>query len=560
MSVYCEPTSESAARRDDPMRETIRAIAAARCTAAVESAAVRGAGQIFGATSAVLAGIDPHMGGRVAVRSIDGKALDALPTSLLTTIAVAAPGAAATVVQSHSATWLVAGMQLRARRAALAVSFLPEASVDQSQVRELELLADVAASASRSIEERNELAERLSRSEALVSAGMKVAEAFDLDTTLHHIVDIAREVIGSRYAALGVLNDDRDGLSNFVWSGISKEDAAAIGGLPRGRGLLGSLITDPRPMRVDRIAGHPQSSGFPPNHPPMTSMLGVPITIRGEVFGNLYFTDKPAGGFTDGDERAAVGLAAQAGIAIGNARATLDRELRHNAERERLLAEAARERQRSEIAALRTTVAAQDAERARISRELHDESGQVLAALTIRCTALDEFIQDPVGRQRFADLRGEIAQTARRVHNVARDLRPDAIRDGLRTALERQAERLETEHGLRVELAIEDLPADLGEDLETTIFRVVQEAVTNVAKHSGARSASVLVLGQQGRLRIVVEDDGRGFDPSAEAEGLGLAGIRDRVSLTGGDMRIESRRGDGTTLVVNLDVKDGGQR
>ncbi len=545
-------------QRVDPTRETIRAIVAARCTAAVEAAAVSGARRVVRASTALLAEVDPSHGGRVAVRNVDGAPIDALPAPLLTAIAIAVPENAAAFVDTDDRRWLVTGMHLPNRRAALVAAITGDG--DPASARDFDLLADVAACACRAIADRVELTGLLNRAQALVSAGMQVAEAFDLDTTLHHIVGIARDVIGSRYAALGVLSDDRDRLSSFVWSGISDEDAAAIPRRPEGKGLLGTLIRDPRPLRVDRIANHPESVGFPPNHPPMTSMLGVPIVIRGEVFGNLYFADKPSGGFTDGDVAAATGLAAQAAIAIENARATLDRELRHTAERERLVAEAARERQQVELVTLRATVAAQDAERARISRELHDESGQVLAALTIRAKALDEFLDDPVGRDRLTDLRSEIAQMARRVHNVARDLRPGAIRDGLVTALERQAQRLETEHGLRVELAIEDLPTNLGEELETTIFRVVQEAVTNVAKHSGANSASVLVLGQEDRVRIVVEDDGCGFDPTATGPGLGLAGVRDRVSLLGGDMKIESRHGDGTTLVVNLHTQTGGQQ
>ena len=207
----------------------------------------------------------------------------------------------------------------------------------------------------------------------------------------------------------------------------------------------------------------------------------------------------------------------------------------------------------AEIDALRRAIAVQEAERTRISRELHDESGQVLAALTLRVRALEPFISDPRGLTSLADLRDEIAAAARRVHSVARDLRPAAIaQTGLVLALQRQAERLEHQHSVRVELAIDDLPVDLGQATEEAVFRVVQEAVMNVARHSGVAFVSVVVVGQPGNVRIMIEDNGRGFDPDAATHGLGLCEMRERVALLGGRVRLESSRGTGTVLVVDL--------
>ncbi|MCW0212135.1 MAG: GAF domain-containing protein [Pseudonocardia sp.] len=136
---------------------------------------------------------------------------------------------------------------------------------------------------------------------------------------LHRIAEAARDVVGARYAALGVL-DGRGGLAEFVHVGMPPETAAGIGHLPEGKGLLGALIEDPHPIRLDDLAADPRSSGFPPGHPPMTGFLGVPIRIRDTVFGNLYLTDSERGGFTAEDEELARSLAATAAVVIDNAR------------------------------------------------------------------------------------------------------------------------------------------------------------------------------------------------------------------------------------------------
>jgi signal transduction histidine kinase len=138
---------------------------------------------------------------------------------------------------------------------------------------------------------------------------------------LQRIVEAAVDLVGARYGALGVLNESQPGLAEFITVGIDDETHRAIGDLPKGLGLLGALITDARPLRIPDLREHPGRSGFPPNHPPMTSFLGVPIRVRQEVFGNLYLTDKTGGEvFTDVDEELALGLASAAGVAIENAR------------------------------------------------------------------------------------------------------------------------------------------------------------------------------------------------------------------------------------------------
>ena len=141
-----------------------------------------------------------------------------------------------------------------------------------------------------------------------------------MEALLRRLLDAAREITGARYAALGVLNEERTELARFITSGIGEEVREQIGSLPRGRGVLGLLIEHPRPLRVRDIGSHPRSYGFPPAHPEMHSFLGMPIMIRGEAWGNLYLTEKPGGEFTEIDEEDVGVLAGWAAVAIDNAR------------------------------------------------------------------------------------------------------------------------------------------------------------------------------------------------------------------------------------------------
>ena len=155
----------------------------------------------------------------------------------------------------------------------------------------------------------------------LIETCTGIVSELDLEAVLHRVVETARDLTGARYAALGVLNRDRSELERFVYVGIEEETRRMIGAFPRGRGVLGELIRNPRPLRLRDVNEHPHAYGFPPGHPPMRSFLGVPITVRGEVYGNLYLTEKRgAEEFDEWDEEAVVILARCAGIAIENAR------------------------------------------------------------------------------------------------------------------------------------------------------------------------------------------------------------------------------------------------
>lgn len=531
------------------------------------------------------------------------------------------------------------------------------------------------------------------RTARLVRAGATIGEGLELRDVLMRLAEASREVIGAKYAALGVLNEDHTELSDFIWCGLDPDQARAIGDLPRGRGILGALIRDVRPLRLGRLSDDPRSVGFPPHHPPMSSFLGVPVAIGGEVFGNLYLTEKIEGEFTEEDEQIAVALAAQAAAAVDKMRRlereerrvaelesvqevaaamlrTLDldsllplvaRRARHltdadlvavglvddghvairfaygegaldlegqvlavdddgamealrgmvgaehcelawlriggervgllaacgdhlfddadrrlldtfssqaaiavaNAktfaeERERLLASAevaaARAGEKAAEEGLRRAIAAQEAERARIARELHDETGQVLTALAVQLRALEVHVDD-AGRSQLAVLRAQVNSASSGLRSLATELRPSGLREhGLAAAISRHADRVYEISGIRVDSALEALPSDLSEEVQIAVFRVVQEALTNVARHSGAGRASVLATCRGSRLRVVVEDDGAGFDPSLPTGRLGIGGMRERMELVGGELRIESTPGSGAAVVIDLEV------
>ena len=185
-----------------------------------------------------------------------------------------------------------------------------------SQLRLRELLSEVQ-------DRVEEIVESGDRVEGLVEAMLAVTSGLDLEITLRTIVRTAIELMDARYGALGVRGRDGEGheLVEFVYEGIDADTRAMIGPLPQGRGVLGVLIDEPTPIRLDNITDHPASVGFPPNHPPMRTFLGVPVRIRDEVYGNLYLTEKNTGQpFSEDDEVLAQALAAAAGIAIDNAR------------------------------------------------------------------------------------------------------------------------------------------------------------------------------------------------------------------------------------------------
>jgi signal transduction histidine kinase len=368
------------------------------------------------------------------------------------------------------------------------------------------------------------------RRRALVEAGIAITSELSLDAILQTLVRIAAELTDARYSALGVIDRGGTGLERFVTFGMDDETRAAIGDPPRGRGILGVLIHDARPLRLDDLSQDPRSVGFPANHPPMQSFLGVPVMTRGVAFGNLYLAEKRSQDrFTEEDEETVTLLAAQAAVAIENA-GSVQRD------------------------ALRRAVQAQEVERRRLARELHDETGQALTSILLGLAAVERAESAEDAHVAAAELRKLVVETLQDVRRLAVELRPSALDDfGLEPALRRLGQSVREAGALDVQvearLGSQRLPADV----ETALYRIVQEALTNVVKHAGAERVSILVTRKPASVLVMIEDDGRGFDPTQiRAAGLGLMGMNERVELLDGTFRIDAEPGVGTTLVVEL--------
>ena len=531
----------------------------------------------------------------------------------------------------------------------------------------------------------------------LLDAGVALSSELSLDALLQRIVETAAEITGARYAALGVIDRTGQALERFLTSGVDSETHAAIGDLPHGRGILGVLIRDARPLRLHDIADDPRSVGFPHNHPPMKSFLGVPIVLRGVAYGNLYLTEKAGGeDFSEEDSELAQLLAAQAAVAIENARLyenstrwlrqfeslnEVGNALASELELEPLLGLVARrlrelvdaklvlialprgetlrvvaaegesaygvvgmelefarskagsvlERGRSEridsllndpevdqqatrrlgvhsalyvpllvrgrsigvviahdkqgptpvfseddlrlaeslgfraaIAvdlservgrdSVRRVVAAQELERARLARELHDETGQALASILLGLKPLEQMAESEEARASLESVRELVISTLQNVRRLAVELRPSALDDfGLVPAVERLTDTFREQSGLQVDLESQLGEVRLPSEAETTLYRVIQEALTNIVKHSRATRVSILLQRKNDGVVAVVEDDGTGFDRGGtRADAIGLAGMSERVSLAGGRLQVESSPGSGTTVVAEV--------
>lgn len=380
-------------------------------------------------------------------------------------------------------------------------------------------------SAWRSAESR-EMTRRL---EALDDASRAVAGVLSADRVLQAIVDSVRTLVGARYAALGTA-DQEGQIDRFITSGLSRAERERIGDPPHGHGLLGLLIREGRTLRVDEIGRHPSSHGFPPNHPPMRSLLGVPLVAKGKVVGDLYLTEKEGGApFTARDERIAEQFALHAAIAIENARL-----------HERI----------SRLAVVE--------ERERIGRDLHDGIIQSIYAVALSLDDAPELMaSEPAEAEARVDRAIEsLNLVIRDIRNFIFGLRPELLdRAGLTASLASLAEefRLNTLIDLEVELDGRGA-ADLDDEATAQLLQVAREALSNAARHAKATRARLELTADPAGIRLVVADNGRGFDVGA-ARGpghQGLANMRGRAAGIGGRLEVESAPGAGTRIIVTV--------
>jgi signal transduction histidine kinase len=358
----------------------------------------------------------------------------------------------------------------------------------------------------------------------LIRSGLELASELDLQTVLQRIVELAVELTDATYGALGVLDTDGS-IAEFVTTGITPEQRAAIGDPPRGRGILGLLIREAHPRRIARISEHPESAGFPPNHPPMTSFLGAPVTAHGKVLGNVYLTDKRGSAeFDEADEEALVVLATQAGVAIDNAR------LYQDVERLALLED-----------------------RERIAKELHDGVIQSLFAVGMGLEGTSMVARDPQVSERINGAVQEIDHVIRDLRNYIFGLRPRILAGReLDAALRALTEEFEAKTGVVTIVEIDPAIAARLIPAASDFVQLTREALSNVGRHARATTCRVSLRSEGGSGLLEIDDDGVGFDPSTARRGQGLANLEDRATAVGGKVSVMSDPGQGTTVRVEV--------
>lgn len=506
----------------------------------------------------------------------------------------------------------------------------------------------------------DDVADSQERLRRLLDAVVGIAADLDLGSVLQRIVEVACQLSGARYGALGVVAEDSGGpmgtgrrLREFVTHGVSDTQRAAIGELPMGRGLLGVVIDAPEPLRLAQLSDHPGIIGFPPNHPPMRGFLGVPVRVRDRVFGNLYLCEKRTGDeFTDDDEHVVVALAAAAGVVIENARLYDDSNRRQRALEAaaevtaavlgpqprthalQLLAQRAREVSEASAAAVvvedtgsphvaalagagtanadvvvlplaavgRTSVvgsrqvpgvlvlgwsgqhqrrpvheqllgrlveqvslalqvaaARQDStrlavleDRDRIGRDLHDLVVQRLFTVGLSLQHTAQHLDAGDVAARIGTAIDDVDATITDIRHTIRELA--SASSDLPAELAGVIDDVVDVLGFRPRLRIEH-PAQwpVSDGVRGQVVAVAREALTNVARHADATSASVSLQVSESELILAVLDDGRGYVPGGRRSGI--ENMADRARSLGGTCTVRSRPEGGTEVELNVPVR-----
>jgi signal transduction histidine kinase len=369
----------------------------------------------------------------------------------------------------------------------------------------------------------------------LVDAVLAVASETSLPVVLRRIAQLACDLTDARYGALGVIGPD-GALTEFLHVGMDEETVARIGDPPKGNGILGLLIAQPEPIRLDDLGSHDDSFGFPPNHPPMNTFLGVPIKVRGEAFGNLYLTEKRCGNpFTDDDERKVMVLATAAGAAVENAR-------RQSLARDLAIVE----------------------DRERIARDLHDNVIQRLYAAGMGLQAVQRRITDEDAACRVGGVIDALDDTIREIRSVIFAVaHADRGGGGLRADILKIAVDATTALGFEPSVAF-DGPVDslVPEGLADHALSVIREGLANVARHAGATRAQVSMTVDEFHVQVVIRDNGRGkeaarmrSDQSGRPGGHGIRNLATRARALGGTLQMRAGPdGIGTELLWEVPI------
>jgi signal transduction histidine kinase len=358
----------------------------------------------------------------------------------------------------------------------------------------------------------------------------EISEALVGEGDLPHLFALAasrlRELVDARIVMIQRPTPDGDWLTVEAVDGDEPERLRGLR-IDVARSKSGRTLERKRSERIDSLLDDPEVDQTAPRLVEASAALYVPLVVRDVAVGVLVAYDKRGVSprFSDADLRVAQAFANRAAVAI---------ELSERVGRR----------------AVRALLEGQETERRRLARELHDETGQALASILLGLKALER----DVGEEPLALVRELVDSALGDVRRLTVELRPPALDDfGLEAALERLASVIGERSALSVDVSVNMRGTKLPAEHETAIYRIVQEALTNVIKHAGAGSVSIAVTAPEGVVRAVVEDDGKGFSPrDVREQALGLVGMRERVQLLGGRLEIESSPGDGTTIVAEL--------
>ncbi len=357
----------------------------------------------------------------------------------------------------------------------------------------------------------------------LFGAAVQVSGEGELRNVLREIVASAKAATGARYGALGVVGPDGY-LIEFVHDGFTDDVVAKLGHQPVGLGLLGTITRMGQTVRLEEIADHPDSSGFPEHHPPMSSFLGVPVRTGDTIFGNLYLTEKE-GGFTDADEAAMEALALIGGLAVANAR--IHQRLRRSAVAE---------------------------DRARIARDVHDDTIQDLFAIGLSLQALSESARDKDMATALRTEVGRIDQCITSLRHLILDLRRLEPNRLLPAEVDELVDELAEAHGVQARVLVDGVFDAVPMAVADSVLHIVKEATSNALRHSGSQWVEVVMFGTDDSIAISVNDAGKGFDPDGHYGGLGLINLRARALQAGGTLEILTGEGRGTTLRALIPV------
>jgi signal transduction histidine kinase len=337
-----------------------------------------------------------------------------------------------------------------------------------------------------------------------------------------------RELIQARLVAIAI--PAGDGLRIEAAAGELADLMTGMG-LPLDASKAGRVLTRRRTERIDSILEDPEVYQDATRQFGATTGLFVPLLARDDAIGVLIAHDKLGSDtrFADADVRLAEQFAARAAIAVD-----LSRRVARDS--------------------LRRVVQGQELERQRLARELHDETGQALTSILLGLKTVEEASKDNTARSAVANVRKLVVETLQDVRRLAVELRPKALDDfGLVAALERLVQTFAEATGINVHLEAQLGTQRLPEEVETTLYRIAQEALTNIVKHAQAGNVSILLVRRDTAVAIVIEDDGRGFEPAQlRRDALGLVGMRERVALLEGKLTVESSPETGTTLAVEV--------